>query len=342
MFPRLGKLITLLTITMFIISMLTGCQTSSSAEVSTETTTADTMVIIDPGYSDRDLAGTWDAEAATRISLNGSTINASGSGATASNGTLTITTAGVYVLSGTLNSGQIIVDAAESDKVQIVLNGVSITCPDSAPIYVKQADKVFLTLADVTKNTVTDGPAYILADGEDEPNAAIFSKSDLTINGTGALTVSANYNNGIASKDDLVIIGGTIKVTAVNDGLRGRDSVAIHDGALVINAAQGDGIQSNNDQDTDKGWISIDGGTLDITAGNDGIQAETVLQITDGTVAAKTGGGSANASTDNKGNERSGWGRWDKQTTPAATEDSAASSDSTDSAKGLRPEPLSM
>ncbi len=335
MFPGLGKLITLLTITMLIISMLTGCQTSSSAELSTETTAANTMAIIDPGYSDRDLAGTWDAEAATKISLNGSSITVSGKGATASGSTLTITAAGVYVLSGTLADGQIIVDAADSDKVQIVLNGVSITCPDSAPIYVKQADKVFLTLADVTKNTVTDGSAYTLADGEDEPNAAIFSKDDLTINGTGALIVNANYNNGIASKDDLVITGGTITVTAVNDSLRGRDSVAIYDGVFVINAAQGDGIQSNNDEDTEKGWISIDGGTFDITAGNDGIQAETVLQITDGTVTIKTGGGSANASTDSQGNEQRGWGRWDNQTNPVATEDSTDTSDSSDSAKGI-------
>ena len=134
-----------------------------------------------------------------------------------------------------------------------VLDGVSVTCSDSAPIYVKQADKVFLTLADGTTNTVTDGATYTLADGEDEPNAAIFSKSDLTINGAGALTVTANYKNGIASKDDLVITGGTITVTAVNDGLRGRDSVAICDDAFVINAAQGDGIQY-----TEKGWVSID------------------------------------------------------------------------------------
>lgn len=339
---RSGKFIPLmLTTTMLITSLVTGCQTTGSPATasSTGTTTAPKMALIDPGYSDRDLAGTWDAEAATKISLNDSSMVVSGSGATASGGTLTITAAGVYVLSGKLTNGQIVVDAADSDKVQIVLDGVSITCPDSAPIYVKQADKVFLTLADGKSNTVSDGATYTLADGEDEPNAAIFSKSDLTINGAGALTVTANYNNGIASKDDLVITGGTITVTAVNDGLRGRDSVAIHNGAFVINAAQGDGIQSNNDEDTKKGWVSIDGGTFDITSGNDGIQAETVLQITGGTVTARTGGGSANASTDSKGEERPGWGRWDNQTTPAATEDSvdsSDSSDSTDSAKGVK------
>ncbi|SFG97651.1 protein of unknown function [Desulfotomaculum arcticum] len=335
---RSGKFIPLmLTTTMLITSLLTGCQTtSSSAALSTGTTTAAKVALVDPGYSDRDLAGTWDAEAATKISLNGSSMAVSGSGATASGGTLTITAAGVYVLSGTLTHGQIVVDAADSDKVQLVLDGVSITCPDSAPVYVKQADKVFLTLAGGSKNTVTDGAAYTIPDGEDEPNAAIFSKSDLTINGAGALTVTANYNNGIASKDDLVITDGTITVTAVNDGLRGRDSVAIHDGAFVINAAQGDGIQSNNDEDTEKGWVSIDGGTFDITSGNDGIQAETVLQITDGEVTTKTGGGSANASTDSKGNERPGRGGWDNQTAPAAAEDSADSSDSTASAKGVK------
>jgi len=337
---KFGKLIALLTAGMLLTAVLSGCRDGSKAAESagaaaSAATTAE-AALIDPGYSDRDLAGTWDAEAATEISLDGSSITVSGPGATAAGGTLTITAAGVYVLSGSLTGGQIVVDAADTDKVQIVLNGVSVTCPDSAPIYVKQADKVFLTLAGGTANTVTDGDAYTLAEGEDEPDAAIFSKSDLTVNGAGALTVTANYNNGIASKDDLVITGGAITVTAVNDGLRGRDVVAVCDGALVINAARGDGIQSNNDEDAAKGWVSIDGGTFDITAGKDGIQAETVLQITGGTISAKTGGGSAGANSAGKDNERPGRGGWNNQTPPAAAEENTDSSSAADSAKGLK------
>ncbi|GAB6179694.1 carbohydrate-binding domain-containing protein [Desulfotomaculum defluvii] len=331
---RSHKLITLLTAGMLFASVLSGCQEGSSANLPLSTASAAELSPIDPGYSERDLSGTWDEQSATKISLNGSSITASGPGATASGGTLTITAAGIYVLSGTLANGQIVVNAAESDKVQLVLDGVSITSSNSAAIYVKQADKVFLTLADGKKNTVTDGATYNLANGVDEPNAAIFSKSDLTINGKGELTVTANYKNGITSKDDLVIAGGTITVTAVNDGLRGRDAVAIHDGALVINASQGDGIQSNNTEDAQKGWVSIDGGTLNITAGQDGIQAETVVQITNGTVNTKTGGGSANANTDSKVNEQPSWGDGGKPTTIKTTEDSVDNEN--DSAKGFK------
>jgi len=322
------KFMALLAGALLLASVLTGCQNSSSKQAATTAVTAKAMTTIDPCYSGRDLSGTWDEEQATKISLHGSSIAVSGAGAKAVGSTLTISKEGVYVLSGALADGQIIVDAVDTAKVQIVLNGASLTCADNAPIYIKQADKVFLTLAKNTTNTVIDGSKYTLADGEDEPDAAIFSRSNLTINGTGGLTVKAKYKNGIASKDDLMITGGTIKVNAVNDGLRGRDSVGIHDGSIVINAAQGDGLQANNDQDTAKGWISIDGGTLTITAGKDGIQAETVLQVTDGTVTVKTGGGSANASTDSKSNERPGWGKW--------AEDSAATSNDEPSAKGLK------
>lgn len=322
------KFMTLLTAGMLFASVLSGCQEGSAAYLPISTASADELTLMGPGYSNRDLAGTWDEQAATKIALNGSSITVSGSGATASGSTLTINAAGVYVLSGTLTNGQIVVNAGDSDKVQLVLDGVSITNKNNAPIYVKQADKVFLTLADGKKNSVTDGANYTLAKGEDEPNAAIFSKSDLTINGAGTLTVSANYNNGIASKDDLIIAGGTITVTAVNDALRGRDSVAIHNGDLIINATQGDGIQATNDQDAKKGWVSIDGGTVNITAAKDGIQAETVVQITNGTVTTKTGGGSTNARTKAKDNMPGGWGDWDQG--------AAEQADDTASAKGLK------
>lgn len=338
-----GKFISPLTAILIIATLLIGYKTMGSfAGLNTVAAAETSVAIIDPGYTNRDLTGTWDGAAATTVSLNASSIDVSGPGASASGGTLDITAAGVYVLSGTLNDGQIIVEADDSDKVQIVLNNVSIACSNSAPIYVKQADKVFLTLADGTKNTVTDGPVYTLADGEDEPNAAIFSKDDLTINGAGELTVHGKYKNGIVSKDDLVITSGTITVTAVNDGLKGRDGVAVHDGTFVINAAQGDGIQSNNDEDTDKGWISIDGGTFNITAGNDGIQAETILQITDGTMTIKAGGGSANSSTGDKSNERPIGDKWRNETAFSTTQESLEkintieSTDSSKSAKGVK------
>jgi len=250
--------------------------------------------LIDPGYSDRDLASTWNEVNAAYVTLDGASISYTGSNAVVDGGSITITSEGTYVFSGSLTAGQIIVEAADTDKVQLVLNGVSITSPDGPAIYVKQADKVFITLAEGSENTIADSASYTLAEGEDEPNAAVFSKDDLTINGSGALDVTGNYRHGILSKDDLVITGGEITVNAVEDGIRGRDAVAIYDGKLSITAA-GDGIKSNNDEEADRGWVSIDGGSIYVEAGEDGIQAETVLQVTGGDLDILAGGGSANA-----------------------------------------------
>lgn len=283
----------------------TAVSTGSSATDSTITTVS-SAPMLNPGYTDNDLATTWDKAAAVEVTLNGDSISMSGSGAAADGSTLTITSAGTYVLSGTLTDGQIVVETIGSDKVWLVLNGVSLSCSTSPAIYVKQADKVFLMLAEGSENVVTDGSAYTLADGEDEPNAAIFSKDDLTVGGAGSLTVTANYRHGIVSKDDLVITGGTITVNAAEDGIRGRDCTAICGGIITVNAV-GDGIKSNNDTDSALGWVSIDGGTISITAGEDGIQAESVLQITDGDLTILTGGGS-NSAAASLGNTGFGWG----------------------------------
>lgn len=244
-------------------------------------------------YSEEDSDSSWDAASATAIVWNGASASVSGDGATASGGTVTISVAGTYVLSGT-GAGQVVVSAGKEELVRLVLNGLTLTDETGAPIYVEQVQKAVVILADGSKNTLTDGDTYTLSDGEDEPDAALFSKDDLSITGSGALTVNANYNNGIASKDDLVITDGIITVTAANDGLRGKDSVSILDGTFVINA-QGDGIQSNNDAETDKGWVALDGGAFTITAANDGVQAETNLTVAGGTYNVKTGGGSAAA-----------------------------------------------
>ncbi len=275
--------------------------------------------------------GDWEGEAATMIAFDGTSIAISGTGAEVDGTAVTITAAGIYVLSGSFSDGQVIVEAADSDEVQIVLNGVELNCSNNAPIVVNQADKVILTLAEGTDNTVTDGTSYDLASGEDEPNAAIYSKDDLTINGAGALTVTGNYLNGILSKDSLKIKSGAITVTAVNDGLRGRDEVNIEDGAIVVNAGS-DAIQSNNDEDTTKGLVTITGGTLDLTAGNDGIQAATTIDISGVAFTISSGGGSANASTDQNGEQQQDWGEWGSENTEDATDEEAEST----SAKGLK------
>lgn len=286
------KYLAMSTVLLFALSGLTGCAAGTTVnETETASAAAVSGLFVQLAeYDSEDLETSWDTASAVNINLNGSSAEIDGSGAAVSNGRIMINAAGTYVLSGTLNDGQIIVAAGNDDLVRLVLNGVSLNCSDSAPIYIMQADKAIVTLAAGTVNSVTDGSVYSYATDEDEPDAAVFSKCDLTINGAGTLNVDANFNNGIGSKDDLVITGGTINVTAANDGLRGRDSVAVKDGSLTINA-KGDGIQSNNDEDADKGWISLDGGTFNITTDNDGIQAETILQINGGEFSLTTGGG---------------------------------------------------
>lgn len=237
------------------------------------------------------------------ITLEDDSIIVSGAGAVANGRTLTITSAGRYTLHGQLTDGQIVVSASNQDVVELALNGVDITSTTSAPIYVKSAEKVILVLADGSQNTVTDSDSYLMEEpGADEPNAAIFSQDDLTIKGSGALTVNANYRHGIFSKDDLKINGGALTVNSLVDGLKGRDSITVKDGVITINAG-GDGMQSTNDSETDQGCINITGGALNITAALDGIQAQTDLFVSGGTLSLVTGGGSVN-------NSQSGGGIW--------------------------------
>lgn len=227
----------------------------------------------------------------TYIALEGDSITFDGSGAVVDGSTITITSAGTYSVSGSLDDGQILVDTTDADNVNMILNGVNIACSTTAPINVLNAEKVVITLAEGTRNSVTDGTSYTNLDEDSEPDAAIFSRDDLTIKGSGTLTIDANYNDGITSKDDLKITGGSITVQAVNDGIRGRDSVEIKGGSVTINAA-GDGIQSNNDEDAEKGYISIEDGTLTLVAGADGIQAEKSLTISGGDITVTSGTGS--------------------------------------------------
>lgn len=246
-------------------------------------------------WDEEDTVTAWTAADSTAIILTGTSAAADGAGVTVQDGTVTITEAGTYVLSGTLSDGQIIVDEQAKGTVRLVLNGAHLTDSDNAPIYIKEAGKVVITLPEGTDNSVTDGAAYVFTDGAgDEPSAAVFSKADLTVNGTGKLTVTGNYNDGITSKDELKIVSGTIEVQAADDGIVGKDMVAVQDGYITVHA-EGDGIKSTNDKDAAKGFIAIATGTFDITAGNDGIQAETAAVIDGGAYTLVTGGGQENA-----------------------------------------------
>ena len=262
---------------------------SSAAESSSGESAADAsstfvdVSAMDLEFTDRDLDASYDAASATSIALSDAASTVTGVGASVDSSTVTISQAGVYVLSGTLSDGRIVVEATDQDKIQLVFDGVSVHSGDGPAVYVKQADKVFITLAEGTSNMLSDSATYTLEEGSDEPNAALFSKDDLTINGTGSLEVAGSYAHAVNSKDDLVIAGGTLTVTAVEDGLRGRDCVKIADGTFNVTAGA-DAIKSSNDEDGTRGFVLIGDGSFSITAGDDAVHAESALFVNGGQV----------------------------------------------------------
>lgn len=256
-------------------------------------------------YSDYELDDSFDRQSAASITLSGSTAQSNGSGVSINNATVTISKEGCYLISGELEDGQIIVDAGDSDKVQLVLDNASIHCSTGSAILVRNADKVKVTLAADSENELSDGTEY--QTDNDNPDAALFSKDDLVINGSGSLTVQGNYKHGIAGNDDLVITGGRLTVNSLSHALRGKDSVAILDGTFVL-TSQKDGIQASNTEDSTKGWVQIDGGNFTIQSSGDGIQAETNLSIYDGSFTITSGGGAVNGA-DHTENRGGGFGR---------------------------------
>ena len=191
-------------------------------------------------------------------------------------------------MSGTLHDGQIIVNAEDTDKVQLVLNGVNITSATSAAIYVAQADKVFVTTASGSENTLTNGGEYIAID-ENNIDAVIFSKSDLTVNGEGALTIDTKAGHGIVSKDDLALTSGTYTITAASQGLSGKNSVRIADGTYQITAGK-DAVHAENTDDADKGFVYIAGGTLHLTCnGNTALDCDGTYTNTGGSIMTNDG-----------------------------------------------------
>ena len=252
-------------------------------------------------FTANDQDGDWDSSNATVITLNGDSGTISGNGAYFYDGNVYITGGGTYVLSGTLTDGSVVVDAYASSKVWILLSGVDITCSDDACIRIDEADKVFLTLAEGTENTLQSGTEYsetALADGTD---GVIFAHEDLTINGSGSLTVTGGWKHGISANDDLVITGGTITVEAVTDAIRANDSLRIKDADITVTAGD-DGIAvakedsylyiesgtihitSGDDGIHTAGDITIAGGAFTIAAGDDGIHSDTAIDISGGAI----------------------------------------------------------
>ena len=242
---------------------------------------------IDTEFTDREKSGSYKVSEAVKITLNKTTATVSGSGVKADGSTITITEEGVYIVSGTLEDGQIIVDASDSDKVQIVLDGVNINCETNAAIYVREADKVFITLAENSSNTLGGGNEYTQID-DNTVDGVIFSKSDLVCNGTGSLTIEADYKHGIVSKDDLVITGGTYKITAADNGITAKDQLKILDGSFDIDAANS-AVKAKNADNAELGNIYIAGGIFTIEAEQDGFHATGSIVVDDGTITVNSG-----------------------------------------------------
>ena len=271
------------------LALTAGCAFSPAAEAAEKIASAvsgaagtardaETALLTDPDVSvtERDASGEYDVSGATALSPDGD---------------LTITEAGVYLLSGAYENRMITVDAGEEDKVQLVLDNAVITNENGPAIFVRSADKVFLTAAAGTVNTISDGSDYALTDGDTELDAAVFSRDDLTINGAGSLTINGNCKHAVVSKDDLVVTAEDLTVNAANVGLCGRDSVRFSAAAVRITAGS-DGVRSDNDTDAARGYVSVVDSSLSIVSGNDGIQAETAFLAENAEISVTAGGGS--------------------------------------------------
>jgi hypothetical protein len=242
---------------------------------------------------------TWDSSQVIDITLNGNSITVNPAvNATVAGSKVTLTSASTYRISGSLTDGQVIVNATGKGTVRLILNGVNIHCSTSSPIFVIDAKKTVIVLQAGTVNYVTDGASYVFENAtQTEPNAAIFSKKDLTIFGSGSLNVDANYNDGIASKDGLIIKSGTIAVSSVDDAIRGKSYLVVKGGDITLNAG-GDGLKSDDTEDVAKGYVSVENGVIHITSGGDAVSAETDVLIASGTVTLTSGGGGNVAKND--------------------------------------------
>ena len=291
---------------LFIIACLlfAGCENadtdaSRSTEATEATESAADFVQADTEmFTDKDRRTEYDSKTAVTVRLDGTTAASDSKSVIIDGGTVTLTKEATYVLSGTLN-GILVVDAGEQDKLQLVFSGVSVQNSTGAALYIKNADKVFLTLAEGTDNTLTGGDTFTAID-DTNIDGALFSRQDLTINGNGALTVTSPAGHGIVCKDDLVLTGGQLTVTAASHGLDANDSIRLADTTLTVTAGK-DGLHSENNEDPEKGFVYMAGGTLNLQAEGDGLSAGAFVQLDEGTVSILAGGGSENGTKTNSG-----------------------------------------
>ncbi len=270
-----------------------GCSLQGAVEEDVaEITTQQSLVATDGIFSDSDRKTEYDTENAVSVTLADGNITASSQAVTVNGNTVTVTTEGTYVFSGELTDGNIVVDSTNTAKIHLVFAGINVSSSSTAPVYIKQADKVFITLSDSTQNSFSVKGEYVNS-GEDNIDAAIFSKDDLTINGSGSLDINTQYGHGIVSKDDLNITGGNYNINSVSHGITGKDRVCIAGSTLSIIAGK-DCIHAENADDTSLGYLYIESGSFELTGGGDGLSASAYAQIEDGTFNIISGGGSDN------------------------------------------------
>lgn len=292
-------------LTLFLIGtmLLSGCSTqadqSKQENTESDSSVENTLVGIDTieMFSDRDKEVGYEEAESVAIQLMDDGSSCESDSVVIAENTVTITEEGTYVLSGTLTGGMVIVDAEDTDKIQLVLDNVAIYNSQSAALYIRSADKVFVTTESGSENILENGGTYTAID-ENNIDAAVFSKSDLTFNGEGTLNIAAEEGHGIVSKDDLVFTCGSYCITSAVHGISGKDSVRIANGSYEIVSGK-DGIHAENTEDTSLGFVYLADGTFDITAQQDGISASAWLQAEDGSYTILTGAGSTNVENQN-------------------------------------------
>lgn len=244
-------------------------------------------------FSDRDYDSSYDSTSAATIYLKGNTAECTSNAVVINGNTITITDEGTYILSGNLENGMIVVNTDKADKTQLVLDTVTISNETGAAIYIKQADKVFLTLASDSENVLSNGGNFTAID-ENNIDAVIFSKEDLTVNGSGSLSITSPAGHGIVSKDELTITEGTYTLNTASHGLSGKDNICIANASFSITSGK-DGLHSDNSEDTSLGFVYIDSGSFQIASEGDGISSSGEMLIQNGTFDIIAGGGSENA-----------------------------------------------
>ena len=268
------------------LTLMTACGQSTTK--SSTTAAADTTAITTSAknsqssyFTEKDYDTSYDENTASKIELSGSSASVSGDGVTVSGSTVTISKAGTYVISGQSDGVQIKIAADKSDDVKLVLKGATMTNTDAA-ISATSAGHVYLTPAEGTTNSLSDSSS----NSDEKANAALFSKVDLTINGSGTLNVDGKKNNGIKANDTLHITGGTYNITAVGDAFNVNDELNITGTTMTIDAKE-DGVKVDNDEDTSVGTMYLSDNTITVTAGDDGIHASGDLVIDSGTYTVK-------------------------------------------------------